>query len=260
VTYAVFQSELDMPSPAALRKPLQVLSELVALDAVTFAKDAYGMLMGGLSFEHANRFAEALNQNGVPVEVVDERDIIALPPAKHLWRIDCVPEHLVVYDALQRTTLVAWSHVILAAAGVVCMPEVQRTDRDRIVVRGTGGHGGAVPLTLTDVTTREAQACHPRLEIFLEVPPGRIRLQGHECQYNYLGERLTQQYMTNFEVLVGDVVRSTGRALHNRGAESLGSGRGITFRYPTEHAFEEEITWLLWGWMKKRRCNAPCVE
>lgn len=255
MSYALLQTDIKKPSPDALRRAFKGLVELVDIDAATLANDGYGIITAGLSYEHAEQLSQALNAQGVPTAVVDESEIVRLPPAKHLRRIDCLPESLVLRDALGRSTSTDWKHVVLVAAGFVTLTETKRIERTRIVFRGTGWRGGACPVVLADVSHKEESKARLLLEIYLDVPPGRVQLQGDECQYDYLGNRLKPHYSDNFVILVQDVTNLASGALANRGADSLRSDQAVTFRYPTKHAFEEEIIWLLWTKLRAGMSN-----
>ncbi len=244
--YAVVQNEPTMPSPDSLETAFKVLSDLVDIDADTLSNDAYGIITDGLSHSDAQRLCVALNAEGVSTCVVPESDFPKLIPAKQIRRLDCTPGDMLLYDTLGRAAPILWDQVIMVAAGLVTVSEFKRSERDRIVVRGTGHGGGSCPILLTDVSTKEEQNIRPMLEIYMTVDPTRIAVHGHEFQYNYLGDRLQLRYMDNFALLVQDVTTFAASAILNRGAMSLRDDNTVTYHYPTRHAFEEEIVWSLW--------------
>ena len=248
----MFQTTIAKPSRAALKRAFRALGELVDIDAATMSNDGYGVLTEGLSRENAGKLSAALNAEGVPTRVVDESTIVRLPQAKIVRRLDCIPSGLISYDPLGRPTSIDWSHVVLVASGFVTGKERQRTEKTRVVYRGTG-RGGSHPIELTDVSYSEERKARLILEVYLNVAPGRLRVAAHKCRYDYLGDRLTQRYMDNYALLIQDLCRFASGALLNRGADSLRSDETVTFQYPSRHAFEEEIIWLLWSKLGIRR-------
>jgi hypothetical protein len=253
MSFAIVQTGLEKPAPEALERAFKVLRELVDIDAHTLSNDGYGILVSDLSHEHAMALDLALNREGVPTAVVDEDEVLGLPTARHAKRLDCESNGLLIYDALGRPKEIAWDHVVLIAAGFVTLTEFERTEKTRVVMRGGGGHLPTCPILLSDITVREHRRARLVLDLVLDIAPGRLELLGQEGQYNYLDDRLSLRYMDNFAMLVQDLCVSARGALLNRGADSLRDDSSVTLHYPTRHAFEEEITWLLWKKLKRSK-------
>lgn len=245
MSFAIFQTGLDTPAPEGLARAFKVLRELVDIDAHTLSNDGYGVLTSGLSHEHAVALNQSLAREGICTEIVDEEQIVTLPSPRHAKRLDCQSDNLLIYDTLGQPKDVPWDHVVMVAAGFVTLPEFERKEKTRVVMRGGGANLPSCPIVLTDVTVRERRHARLVLNLLFDIAPGRLELLGHEGQYNYLGSRLSLRYMANFAMLVQDLCMYANRAVLNRGAESLIDDSTVTFHYPTRHAFEEEITWLL---------------
>ena len=246
MSHAILQKGLEKPEPDALERAFKVLRELVDIDAHTLSSDGYGVLVSGLSCEKATTLNQALEREGVHTVVVDEEELVALPAPIHKRRLDCCDETLLIYDTLGRPERMPWEHVVLVAAGFVTLPEFDREEKVAVVMKGGGGLMPSCPILLSDISVREHRRARLVLDLILSVPPGRVELLGHEGQYNYLGERLELRYMDNFAMLVQDLCEFANLAILNRGAVSLCDDNTVTYHYPTRHAFEEEITWLLW--------------
>ncbi len=247
--YAVLQKELDAPSAEQLRRAFRALPELTDGDGASMSRDAFGILVDGLSLENATILQRALQAEGVETELVDQEDLIPLPPAKRLQRADPAPEGLIVHSHLGPQPPTDWSHVILVAAGRVRLTQFRRTERERIVYRRVG-RAGAFPIYLTDVSHKEERNFKLVVEILLDIAPARYQITADRFRYNYLGPRLQTDWTQNYASLVRDIVRYAARATINRGAQSLRKDPNAIFQYPTRHAFEEEIVWLLWRWQK----------
>ena len=102
-----------------------------------------------------------------------------------------------------------------------------------------------MPIVLTDVSHKETRNLRMTLEVHLIAEPHRCRAFGDEFQYGYLGDRLQRGAAANFALLVRDLVTKSG-AVANLGAQAITDDSQRTFQYPSRHAFEEEIAWLLW--------------
>jgi len=243
--HSIVQTSLDPPAPEQLERAFHVLPDLVGGDADSLARDAYGILVSGLSLEHATALQAALGSEGVRVEVVEERRLPALPPPRRLNRADCVARALVVHDQLGRQEDVAWPQVTLVAAGRVRLTQFRRVERDRIVIR-RGPRGGAVPIPVVDVSHKEERNVRLLLEIFTDRSPYRYRVEAGDFRYNYLGSRMQIERARNYVTVVRDVLQHAEGAVLNRGAALLKRDPNSVLQYPTRHAFEEEIVWLSW--------------
>jgi len=247
--YAILQKTLQPPSVDQLTKAFRSLPDLTASDAAIIAKDAFGILVGSLSFEQAETLSAALIAQGVDNEVVDEQHLFTLPPFKKLRQADCLPDHLLLYDPLDRPQNIDWSHVIVVAAGSVSLTEFKRTERQRVhyhmTPTGFGGLG-LYPYADRTVSTKEEQQSRLILEIYLDINPIRSHADSREFRYNYLGPRLLSGSAKNFSLLVTDLAKYATKASLNRGAQTISQDPTKTFSYPSRHAFEEEIIWLLW--------------
>ena len=244
--HSIVQTSLDPPAPEQLERAFHVLPDLIGGDADSLARDAYGILVSGLSLEHATALQAALESEGVRTEVVEQRRLPALPAPHRLNRADCVARALVVYDQLGRQEDVAWPQVTLVAAGRVRLTEFRRVERERIVIR-RGPRGGAmIAIPLVDVSHKEERNVRLLLEIFTDQNPYRYHVEARDFRYNYLGSRMQVDRARNYVTVVRDVLRHAEGAVLNRGAALLKRDPDKVLQYPTRHAFEEEIVWLSW--------------
>lgn len=150
-----------------------------------------------------------------------------------------------------------WDQLRLVAAGVVQLTEEEREEHERLVWHRTGygcgavpfaGYGcGAVPFITTNIREHLNEKERLVLEVFLDPTPGRLRLLGHAALYDYLGSRRQRLYLDNFTMLVQDLTGFATGAILNRGAAAIKARQTTVLRYPTRHAFEEEIIWWRWA-------------
>ncbi|KPK81336.1 MAG: hypothetical protein AMJ81_10695 [Phycisphaerae bacterium SM23_33] len=245
MAYAVVQKTLDPPSVEQLCRAVQAVPGLTRYDATVLAADAFGIIAENLSLESASVIQRRLAAEGYETELVDQDKLPTLPPPTGLRRADCLPECLVVYDALGRPKRIQWAQVCLVAAGSVRLSEFKRVERQYVVY-----HPGpwllAVPVVLSDFADREERNLRLALEILIEAAPARYRATAHNFNYGYLGPRQHRRPAENFALLVRDLMQLAINASANRGAVGLAQDPAQTLEYPARHAFEEEMIWLLW--------------
>jgi len=241
VTFAVVQHELvGAPSAEALARAFAAVAQLTRADAKPLARDAFGIVTAGMSFADASAVQQVLAVEGFQTEVVDQTDLPALPAPKQLRRAECLETALVVYDALGRPARIAWDKILLIAAGSVGVREFVRTGYETPVTETSYLMLSRLPHHAERHTSRLMA------EIVLDAEPARYRIGADRFQYAYLGGRLRPRGADNFVLLVRDLTRLATRASANRGAVAMEQDPPQTFAYPTRHAFEEEMVWLLW--------------
>jgi len=253
--YAILQKSLQPPSTEQLVQAFRALPQLTDLDAATMAKDAFGILVQGLELADAGRLLQAMHAAGVEAEMVDHNSLPKLPPAKPLRRADALPEAFVAYDHLGRPDQVEWGHVIFLAAGAVLLTEFKHVVTER-VVHGhyhRGLDGAVTPVTRAEHSEKEEQNHRFILELFLDVAPGRYHIAAEKFNFGYLGNRLHDRRVHNYVALVQDCLRYATDAVGNRGAEGQRQDPRKLTKYPSKHAFEEEITWQLWRHFSSQR-------
>ena len=109
--FVVLQKDLNPPSREALARACARVPGLTAADAGIMHKDAFGILIKDFPQASALVFHEALLQEGVETEVVEQHALPALPAGKTVPRLDAEVTGLRVHDALGRVTLVPWEEL-----------------------------------------------------------------------------------------------------------------------------------------------------
>ena len=250
--FAVLQKDLNPPSREALARACARVPGLTAADGAIIHQDAFGILLKDFPEAGAVEFREALAQEGVATEVVEQGALPVLPEGKTVPRLDAEAAGLRVHDALGRATLVPWAELMLVAAGNVLISDFVRRpvsgtapQLDRFFRRG--------PVPVPEYVHDEEKKFHLCLEIVTMRSARRFSAQADRLNYMYLGERLADRAAHNFPLLVQDILRFAPQVAVNSGAFNLRERAPRLFDYPTKGAFLEEITWLLWrmkqeGW------------
>ena len=238
--FAVVQAESGELDRASVRRAFERLDFLTQHDADALAlRLATGILLRRLERGRAEAATAALIAEGIAAIAVDEAELLALPGAKMMRRMDAWPEALTLYDSLGRPQTVPWPHVVLVAAGVVSRRKVDYEEREWV---GEKGH----PMPYPYRVPIEGVRCEMSLEVLLDVEPLRLRVEPRNFDYRYLGDRKRQGAEHNFALLVSDLTARSSGAILNRGAASMADGAGQVVVYESARQFEEEVTWLIW--------------
>lgn len=246
--FAVLQTDLTPPSTEQLRRAFQHVPGLTASDAHILGRDAFGIIVKNFPGDRAAALQGALRLEGIETEIVDETHLPAVPPGKQISRVDCVPEHLLIYDPLGRSFPLPWPHVMVLAAGMtritefVRVPEAVRTVRYNM-------HGGSYVEERTEYRSREERNVQCLAEIIITGAVLRYSITAERFNFICLGERRTRDVTQNFSLLIQELARFASHAALNRGASTILQQQ--PFAYPTKNAFHEEIVWTLWQ-LKKR--------
>src|ERR1041384_7850115 len=140
--YAVLQTDLNTPSVEQIARAFPSVPGLVAAGARILGNDAFGMLVKDFSAEQAGALQAALRAEGVETEVVEQSLLPALPPTHFVHRLDCTPEHLLIYDPVGKTFALEWRHIILVAAGAVTLVDFIQERRLKVPVHLTPRYRG----------------------------------------------------------------------------------------------------------------------
>jgi hypothetical protein len=246
--YAVLQSDLNPPSLAQLQRAFHYVPGLTPTDAHILGRDAFGILVKDLSEEQAGALKRAMQAEGIATEIVEQTLLPELPPRKLVHRVDCLPEHLLIYDPLGRAFPLDWRHVMFIAAGAVQLTEFVQRREERI----NDGHLSRYQSDEMEYDTVSRVEQRPNLigEIIITDAVLRYSITASKFNFTYLGARNMENLGANFSLLMRDVIQFASNARLNRGAAALRDDATQILGYPSKNAFYEEIVWMLWQ-MKK---------
>lgn len=269
MAFALLQKTLEPPSVDQLKTAFHDVPGLTPYDAFTLGKDAFGILLRKLDLRSANILKLNLAEQGIDTDLVDEDDLPALPEARNIPRLDCAPEGLTLYDPLNRPFALGWDKVQLIAAGCVNIdefnqvrtvtevPDYSRSSPSDVLLSGVLGLPRIGPPKTTTVVkydTKEQRVDHWLFE--LVVTGGKIRYclvadKAGGLLFQSLGDRRTDNFGSNFALLVQDIIKFAPQAAINRGTYYIRENHPTAFRYPTKIAFQQEMIWLLWQMANK---------
>lgn len=290
MAWLLVQRSLTPPEIELVQRAFQSTGIFHTLDAVSFVKDAFGVLAKGLEDYPAKQLQNALAVQGVEVDVVDESEWPKLPPAKRIVRASCWAEGFEPLDPLGRPLSVPWTEIVAVSAGLVRREEFGNREVGGVQPLSEEAHGfldvaattwdlaqGRIESVLVDslfpdkreteplpkptslALSREKRQWRWVAEVILA---GGLRFvwQAHEFHYAHLGDRVTRDPAANFALFLCDLLSAVPHAALNRGAFALRENQPETApRYPTRNAFAEETQWLLWRLRRAGR-YAPAAD
>ena len=248
MTCAVVQKNLEPPTTEQLRNAFRGIPGLTPADAYIIGNEAYGILVNGFERQAAEALKAALAAQGVETEVVEEEQLPKLPLMRTVHRLDCTSDALMIFDPLGRSFPLKWENILLIAAGRVRLTEFNTVTRTAPMLFGHTARSGAPIQIKTE--TMEQSADHWLLEIVISGAALRYSIVADRPEsllFQYLGARRTGDVTSNFKLVVEDIVKAAPQATINRGAYYLRENAATPFYYPSRHAFDEEMTWLLWS-------------
>lgn len=246
MTYAVVQATLEKPTLTQLRDGLRAALAAAGdfpytpADAGPVRRDAFGILLEGLTVGQARLGQRELARVGYATHIVDEQQLLDLPPTQTRRVVEPNPDGLLLRDPLDRPEIIGYDHVVLVAAGMV---GDQRFARERRRVPGTGNERSPA-IYLLNVT--ETTDYEQRLDMLFDCPPWRIRAYGHRLTYACLGAEVTNRAEINFMHLVRRLGQHLAPGILTRGAAAVAHLDDTVAVYPTARAFEEELIWHYW--------------
>jgi len=189
-----------------------------------------------------------LKAEGIETEVIEDSHVPALPIAKTIRRLDCPPEALMIADPYGRKFPVAWGHVMLLAAGTVQQAtfDRKRTEREEVTIKMHGLIPVQQRTIKVDYTSREGAAKLMRAEIILSGGVAQYSIEAESFNYECLGDRVSHDKMSNFCLLLREIVKFAPQAALNRGAAALLAEPPGLVVYPHKNNLQDEIQWFLW--------------
>ncbi len=275
--YLLLLRSLTPPEIAPVQRAFQSTGIFHTLDAVSFVKNAFGVLAKGLEAEPAQQLQRALATEGVEADIVADSEWPVLPPAKRIVQASCWAEGFEPLDPLGRPLHVPWDQVVAVSAGLVLREETGTrevvpfkplSNEARTLLDGAATIWDLMDADIESVlieavlpSDKDPEPSNPMEPILLprveqnwrwcaEITlAGGVRLvwQAHEFQFASLSDRLSNDPAVNFSTFLRDLLSAVPNALLNRGALAVRENQAETGpRYPTQKAFDQETQWLLW--------------
>jgi hypothetical protein len=247
--FTVLQKGEQSPTIEQLKRAFGGVPGLLAPDAIKHCKETFGIIVRGFPEAQAGALQAGLKAEGVETEIIEDAQLPAVPVAKVIRRLECVPEALMIFDPYGRKFPVEWAHVMLIAAGSVRQAtfERKRTEHEEAKIKFVHG---VIPIIERTVkvayNTNEASSSVLRAEIVLTGGVAQYSIEAEGFNYTCLGERVTQVVPANFLMLLKELVKYAPKAGLNRCAAAMMAEPATLVSYPHKNSLQDEIQWWLW--------------
>ncbi|MDD5657907.1 MAG: hypothetical protein PHF00_11715 [Elusimicrobia bacterium] len=252
--YAAVVTEPESLDFEAAARVLAGLRGLAYEEARSAARAAWGLVVEDESEEEARRAAAALSAAGLPARALPQELVARLPEPVPVVRALRRAGGAALVEASGTGHPVHSAAVALLAAGLV-----KRTVARTVAGRGPGLGDRMLNVGLmitAGLPVGRAPAPPERvvehfdlfgvLEVHLNAPSARLRVEAAEFDYSCLGARKSYETMANFRLLCGDLAGLFPRAARNRGFSAIAAqaapGLG---RYLSQADLDAESRWLL---------------
>ena len=253
--YSILMNELI---PLDLQKTSRILARaenIILADATRSVRNCCGILAKNLTLQEATSISEEVNREGVGVFHVDQSKMYYPERPVHINNADCLEECFNARDIYGRYYPLSWQNIILISLGRV----VERKDSGswacstgaaprRMFGAPLLGVGMIAPAPVEPSPARKVtEEEHLVLDIFSKDPQRKhYRIQQKSFNYDYLGERLSQNSAQNFRLFMEDVARFAQQAYGNRGINAYLTGNEPEkLDYGSLDHFDDENLWLL---------------
>lgn len=245
--YAIIYTGDGTVAADAMIRAFHVLRSVTETDARILANDPYGILVEHLEDQDARQLSDSLMQEGIACELVDQNLVPDLQRPRLLRRAAVVEDGLVLFDLYGRPNTLPWPSIYLLAMGAVALTEESEHPYTHTDYRTSSTHGAFAFQSHPTLMELETHSKH-LIELFVDGTPERYRIVADGFGYSALGDRQSLRYSDNFMTLAQDLREHAlrlGSPKLNRGAAAFPERFDDLMPYPTEHAFEKELRWIM---------------
>ncbi|MBI4669443.1 MAG: hypothetical protein HY747_09740 [Elusimicrobia bacterium] len=220
------------------------------------AKNCWGIIADDLDETAAAKLAEHLRAESLDAVVVASGDIAVPAKAESIVKLEPADDAWRVFSKTGEAFSVNTGQISLISA--VVFEEVSVTTTEVKDVPGLGRKAAQIGILLTtglpiplggSKTTKKTERKSNQfiyVDLFIENPNRRFRIDAHEFDYRFLKERMTYNLMSNLKSLLADLVKASPCAGRNFGAGAIMRAEPVhQLGYGSLADGERECRWLL---------------
>lgn len=243
--YALLQISLEPPvTRDVLERAITATKDLARPDGARLVREMFGIIARNLTQADALALQAALQANDVPAEVVDEAVLPALPQPRHIRALNLSETGFSLVDPSNCESSYQWKEIVFAAGGSLL--HLRNTQDQKWEKAFSTGYLSAAEFTPVIVSSSHSFEDVPEFRLELFLPVKSPRLQWVLATNSVITVNDAHLRLRDIDRLAS-LLSLLGRVL-TPGRSNLGIKKalaGEVFRYPTLHAFEEEIVWSL---------------
>jgi hypothetical protein len=255
--FAVLLANLESYDPMAIAKTLAAIRGVPLQDAVAPARAAGGLLLENADEKAARDLAAQFDRAGFPSVVVPQEKVLPLPPAQGVSNLTFLPDGIEIVLEASRKVTVSRDRIHLILAGAF-----KQTTFETVAVKEGPSKGQkmaslgilmttGLPIHIggkekkTEKTIENSDFVF-YVDLILEGPFERTRVDGRKISYSCLKEKMGYSVIGNFPVLVRELIKVAPGARLNRGANVIArNGPMREAIYGSLEEMDRESRWLL---------------
>lgn len=283
----IFHQDLKLDVPSVATAISGAMNRNI-YDARHLARNARGIVADHLSREEADALVAALTALQVECALIPQADLPILPAPHRIQAVECGDDMLRVKHTLLQPewSPVPWDKIVFAHVGIVATsqyrdfftskefkaapmiqkiddPEIRKEVKERLASRALRRQAAQV-LDLTTkirVEKEEISSLHREqtqgfIDLLLTDPLQRLRIDRHDCHFDYLGDRMKPTSFENFHLLAEDMLAHASKALVSDLARAFRDGLDVhRIIFDSVAEMERYETWTLL--MAGRKPAAP---
>lgn len=243
-------------SAKTIAQALAAARNVPPLDVAREARSCWGLVGDHRPEDEAQSTVAALKELGLPSAIVPTDHLPSLAGIQVARKIEIEAGGFRCKLSRGVTPLIPWTAPVFLAAAIIRTRSFKSVSRregpsksEKLVRIGlTLATGIPIPGARTQTVTsrQETSATMAVLDIAIDHPAGRIRLEGDRTDLSYLGDRRTYDSLGNFKLMISEASSYMAKENVNFGARTiLAQASPTNPGYDTLAELEREERWLM---------------
>ncbi|MCB0403652.1 MAG: hypothetical protein KDD51_02630 [Bdellovibrionales bacterium] len=250
--FAVVQQSLAPIDQKKLVKAFGEWPKLTTFDAKRLSREAYGIICQAMEEHEAVELAEILNRHSIGATATSER-LLALAPITTVRKATFSSDKISLFVYPDTPQYFPWQ-----AISVISLAAYEQTDTKLAEQggwtpiwggaprRSWWGGGRVMPLVWKEAKFKEIKTDHIFLDVLCERPFRRFQIMPNTFDYEYLGGRLTRDYVLNFIELVNDLKHFAQSTAFNSSFLTFQKDQQTIKNFDLKVHYERELRWHRW--------------
>jgi hypothetical protein len=251
----VLLTEDPLAAAPAVAEALAVARGVPAIDVAREARSCWGLVGDNREEKECGHVVSFLKERGIGAKIVPTASLPDLPRVQAVRKIEIEEAGFRCKLLRGMSPTIPWRAVTMVAAAIVKTSSYKTETREegpskseKLVRMGiTLATGIPIPggRSRTVQVKKETTSFAGILDLALDKPAGRLRMEADSLDTSYLGSRRGLDSMGNFKLVVADAVDRVPPEDVNRGARMIHvKANPSTMGYDDVKEFEREERWM----------------
>ena len=255
-SFSVCLTSYQLPPLNDIAKPFAQFRNILVPDALPLIKHRWGLVEENLEQSEAERLSKLFMEAGLANVVISGTMVENNMPPHAVAAIRVDEKGMGVSVQADAWQIIPWKAFSLLGVAVLKEKIMHTTTKEQGpsaqekllktgILLATG-----IPLPMTRkskvTTTTEETNLHYYLDLFIDRPRLRLRLEGHKLDYQFLKEKMVMSAQENFRTLLREFLKHAPQVLRNGSFERMASPQALAITYhDSVKSFDQECRWLL---------------